>query len=122
MEILKITPFIYGNLIVYKDTSDYHISLTVSNNIFSFWLLLTVVNQIGLPGLTLHGPWALGQWTRPGPLDQPWSIVWSKSVDDGPWLQGCQGVFWNGPGPLLWIDQGYFSVSCQIRCVIYHHD
>ena len=43
-------------------TSGYYISPTVSSNIFSLWLLLTVGDQIGLLGTLLHEPWS-------GPLD-----------------------------------------------------
>ena len=58
-------------------TSGYHISPTVSSNIFSFWLLLTVGDQTGPLGPFSNGPRAL----------------WTMDQDQG----------WSGPlGPLIW--------------------
>ena len=90
-------------------TSGYHISLTVSNTIFSFWLLLTVVNQIGLPGHLDNRP-GLVPWTNPGLLYGLGLLMMAL---------GCRGVRGSFGMALV---QGYFSVSCQIRCVMYHHD
>jgi hypothetical protein len=50
-------------------TSGYHISPTVSSNIFSFWLLLTVGDQTGPLGPFSNRPRAL--WAMD--LDQGWS-------------------------------------------------
>jgi hypothetical protein len=39
--------------------------------------------------------------------------------------KGCQGVIWNDPGALLYIDQGYLEMNldlAQIGCFIYHLD
>ena len=84
---LLFLPILLGATLI--STSGYHISPTVSSNIFSFWLLLTVVNQIGLPGHILHGPMGtlngpgLVPWTTPGLLYGPGLLMMAP---------GCRGV------------------------------